>query len=281
MSSFSRRNFLSAAALAAAAARLPAEALGIPVGTQTYPFREGFSKDVPGTLKQLASIGTKRLELCSPWSYREFAPLKDYKPAELKSLLGSHGLTAESCHYGLPELKNNLDERIAWAKELGMKQMILASMPIPRDNKTFEAWDRACDDLNKVGANAAKSGIQIGFHNHNGEFQKIDDTLIYDHLMSKLDPKAVKMQFQVSVISIGYKAADYLKKYPGRFISMHLQDWSAAEKKQMPLGKGDVDWPATFAAAQKAGVKNYYVELESLNMEATKESYDYLKKLKA
>ena len=98
--------------------------------------------------------------------------------------------------------------------------------------------------------------------------------------MQKLDPKAVKMQFQVSVISIGYKAEDYLTKYAGRFISLHLQDWSSAEKKQVPLGKGDVAWPKLFAAAKKAGVKNWYVELESLNMDATKDSYAFLKTLK-
>lgn len=281
MSSFTRRNFLGAAALAAAASRLPAEALGIPAGTQTYPFRNDISKDVPGTLKHLAAIGTKRLELCSPWSYREFAPLKDYKGGELKKLLESNGLVAESCHCGMPELKNNLSERVDWAKELGMKQMILASMPIPRDNTAFDAWDRACDDLNKAGEQALKSGVQLGFHNHNGEFQKIGEELIYDHLMKKLDPKAVKLQFQVSVISIGFKAADYLKKYSGRFISLHLQDWSAAEKKQVPIGKGDVQWPELFAAARKAGVKNWYVELESLSYDATQESYGYLKKLKA
>jgi sugar phosphate isomerase/epimerase len=281
MSSLTRRNFLSAAAMAAAASRLPAEALGIPPGTQSYPFRNDFSKDVPGTLQRLAAIGTKRIELCSPWSYREFAPLKDYKPADLKKLLASNGMIAESCHFGMPELKNNLSERVDWAKELGMKQMILASMPIPRDNTTFDAWDRGCDDLNHAGETTAKSGVQLGFHNHNGEFQKIGDALIYDHLMTKLDPKAVKMQFQVSVISIGYHAADYLKKYPGRFISLHLQDWSSAEKKQVPLGKGDVKWPELFAAAKKAGVKNYYVELESLAMDATQESYGFLKSLKA
>ena len=76
--------------------------------------------------------------------------------------------------------------------------------------------------MNKAGEQSLKSGVQIGFHNHNGEFPKIDDVLIYD-LMQKLDPKAVKMQFQVSVISIGHKAEDYLTKYAGRFISLHLE----------------------------------------------------------
>src|SRR6185436_19802176 len=136
MSTLSRRTFLGGAALTASAFRLPAEAMGIPSGTQTYPFRNEFAKDIPGTLKALADIGTRRIELCSPWSYREFAGFKDYKPADLKKLLDSNNIVAESCHYGMPELKSNLDERVAWARELGMKQMILASMPIPRQNAT-------------------------------------------------------------------------------------------------------------------------------------------------
>lgn len=279
MSNVSRRSFLGAAALAATRLSLQAEAMGLSPGTQAYPFRADFAKDIPGIIKTLSGIGTRRIELCSPWSYREFAGLKEYKAADLKKLLDDNKITAESCHYGMGEFKNNLDERVAWAKELGMKQMILASMPVPRQNATMADWDRACDELNKAGEQSLKSGVQIGFHNHNGEFAKIDDTLIYDHLMQKLDPKAVKMQFQVSVISIGFKAEDYLSKYPGRFISMHLQDWSSAEKKQVPLGKGDVNWPAVFAAAKKAGVKNWFVELESLNMDATQESYGFLKSL--
>jgi hypothetical protein len=69
----SRRTFFGGAALAAAAIRLPGEAMGIPPGTQTYPFRKEFAKDIPGTLKALGGIGTRRIELCSPWSYGEFA----------------------------------------------------------------------------------------------------------------------------------------------------------------------------------------------------------------
>jgi sugar phosphate isomerase/epimerase len=68
-----------------------------------------------------------------------------------------------------------------------------------------------------------------------------------------------------------------MTKYPGRFCSLHLQDWSAAEKKQMPIGQGSVDWKKLFAAAKKGGVKNYFVEM---NMAAMKESYPYLHDLK-
>ena len=81
----------------------------------------------------------------------------------------------------------------------------------------MDDWKRAADELNKVGEKIRKAGLQAGFHNHNGEFQKIGGVLIYDELMRTLDPKLVKMQFQVAVISIGFEAATYLTKYPGRF----------------------------------------------------------------
>jgi len=113
------------------------------------------------------------------------------------------------------------------------------------------------------------SGIQLGFHNHDFEFHKIDGELIYDKLMGAFNPALVKMQFQVSVAGLGYQAADYFEKYKGRFISMHLQDWSPTEKKEVPLGEGEVDFGKLFAAAKAAGVKNYFVELEGNGLRAS------------
>ena len=80
----------------------------------------------------------------------------------------------------------------------------------------------------------------------------------------------------MAVISIGYKAADYFKKYPGRFISAHLADWSKTTDKQVPVGQGVVDWNELFAAAEKSGVKNYFVEMAP---ETFRESADYIHKL--
>lgn len=84
------------------------------------------------------------------------------------------------------------------------------------------------------------------------------------------------MQFQVAVISIGYKASTYFTKYPGRFISAHLADWSATEKKEVPVGKGIVDWKEFFVTLKKGGVKNIFVEME---MGTFKESANYIHSL--
>jgi sugar phosphate isomerase/epimerase len=215
--------------------------------------------------------------MCSPPGYESsgFGPLMSMKAKEMRKIVQDAGLTLESTHYAFGELKENLNERMDFALESGQKQMICSSFWLPKD-ATLSDWMKAVDELNEIGAKTKKSGIQMGFHNHHMEFEKIDGKLIYDALMDRFDPDMVKMQFQVAVISIGYKAADYFKKYPGRFISAHLADWSTAENKQVPVGQGIVDWKEFFASAEKCGVKNYFVEMDP---ETFKDSADYIHKL--
>jgi sugar phosphate isomerase/epimerase len=271
-----RRQLLTRAGAAAAVLpRLYADPLGLPIGTQLYPVRDLVMKDFPATLKQIVGMGYRTVEMCSPAGYREFKALGDMKPAELRDNIQSAGLKCESCHFGFSELKQHLDERMAWAKDMGLTQMILASFGLPA-TATLDDYARAAGELNKIGEQVQKGGMQLGYHNHDNEFKELDGTLIYDRLMSVFDPKLVKMQFQVSVIHLGFEGAPIMKKYSGRFLSMHLQDYSAAEKKQAAVGSGDVKWKELFAAAKAAGVKNYFVEM---NLEFMAPSIAYLKSL--
>src|SRR5262249_24541315 len=83
MAASSRREFMRRAAacsgvagfLAANAAELRANPLGLPIGSQVYPLRS-MVKDFPAFAKMMADIGVTRLELCSPIGYgRDFAAL--------------------------------------------------------------------------------------------------------------------------------------------------------------------------------------------------------------
>ena len=271
----SRREFLAASATALA---LRADPLGMPVGCQVYPVREALGKDFDGTLKELAGLGYRRIEMCSPAGYAGagFGPLVGMKAAEMRKRIADAGLGCESCHYQFKELKENLDDRIVFAKELGLKQMVLSTFGVPAA-AAMSDWMKAADDLNGIAETIRKAGMTTGFHNHNFEFKEIDGVLVYDQLMNKLDGKLVGMQFQVSVVSLGYDAAKFFRKYPGRFLSIHLQDWSPSEKKTVAIGSGAVDWKDLFAAAKTAGAKNYFVEL---NMDMLGPSAKFLQGLK-
>ena len=289
MKRLSRREFFSRSAMAlgsvVAASQIPLypgtaeppKKVKMPLGFQVWTLREQLVKDFPGTLKMMAGLGYESLEMCSPPGYESsgFGPLMKLKAKEMKQIINDAGLICESTHYGMGEFREDLSERIDFALESGQKQMILSSFWLPNE-ATLDDWLKAADELNEMGEKAKKAGIQIGFHNHNMEFAKIGDTLIYDALMNRFDPDLVKMQFQVAVIELGYKASDYFTKYAGRFISAHLADWSPEQKKAVPAGEGIVDWKEFFAAVKTGGVKNIFVEMDPATFRS---SAEYIKKL--
>jgi len=268
-----RRNFIKTTSAALGAAVIPGQFLygssgpetkgHLSFGFQTWTLRDQLGEDLPGTLKKMAGMGYKEVEFCSPLGYSgtPFEKFNGLKGSELRRIITDAGLKCESSHYGMGELRDHLDNRIEWSLEMGITQIIASSFGL-HGNASIDDFRRACDELNAIGLKIKAAGLQAGFHNHHGEFEKRGDDLIYDALMAQLDPGIVKMQFQVAVVDIGYKAADYFRKYPGRFISTHLADWSSEKKAQVAIGQGIVDWDDFFAAAKIGGVKNFFVEME-------------------
>jgi len=289
MKKLSRREFLGRSAFgigsAVLASQIPLDLnaakhpipIKMPIGFQVWTIRKALVEDFPGTLKKMAALGYQSMEMCSPPGYESsgFGPLMKLKAKEMKQIINDAGLICPSSHYGMKEFREHLEERIEFALESGQTQMILSSFGLSQST-TLDDWMKAADELNKMGEKAKNAGIQMGFHNHHGEFGKINDTLIYDVLMDQFDPEYVKMQFQVAVINIGYKASDYFRKYPGRFISAHLADWSEEKKSAVPVGQGIVDWKEFFATIDTGGVKNIFVEMDE---QYFKDSAIYLKSI--
>jgi sugar phosphate isomerase/epimerase len=285
MFEMSRREFVKNVAMNAAAAgfvstggvELRANPLGLPIGCQTWPVREMIAKDFPGTIKVLADTGFQTIELCSPVGYAEhgFAGLGKYTGSELRKILSDAAVTCVSSHFGIKELRDDQEGRIAWAKGIGLTQMLVPTLEGPKKPTTDDV-KRAADEYNKMGERAAKAGIQQGLHNEDFELTTVDGKRTYDLLLELLDPKLVKFQFQVSTISEGYDAAEYFTKYPGRFISMHVQGWSTEAKKIMPVGQDSLDWKKIFSAAKTGGIKNYFVEMQ---LDMMKASVPYLRNL--
>ncbi len=293
MSGFSRRQFLKKSAmnvggaglLSVAARKLEANPLGMPIGSQTYPHRQRIkSGDFAGLCKDMAALGIGNVELCSP-GYAEFASLADGK--QTRRIVEDHGLKCPSAHFDLAELRNKQDQSIAWAHDLGMTQMGTASLDGKVENgvTTMDTVKKAAEEYNKIGETAAKAGIQQFLHDERFEMSKVDGRVTYEVLLELLDPRYVKMQFQMSAMRAVGDPVMYFNKYPGRFISMHLQgvDLKAPEPArgqrggpQLAVGKDTLDWAKIFAAAKTGGVKNYFVEQ---NWDLTVESVAYLKTL--
>ena len=288
------RRFVGATAASVAAVEyLFANPLGMPIGSQTYPHRQRIKDgDFAGLCKDMADIGIRSVEMCSP-SYGEVASLSDGK--QVRKILDDHGLESPSGHFGMNVLRTRQPEMIAWAKDIGMTQMCTASLGGQMQNgvTTMDSVKKAADEYNNIGVQAAKAGLQQILHDEGFEMSKVegDGRVTYEVLLELLDPKLVKMQFQMSAMRVVGDPVMYFNKYPGRFISMHLQgvDLTApmpvsgagrgrgAANPGLAVGHDSLDWPKIFAAAKTGGLKNYFVEQD---WDLTVQSVAYLKTLK-
>ena len=120
--------------------------------------------DVTGTLKQLSSAGFQAIELCSPVGYADsgFGSLAKYKPSELRKILEDANLKCQSSHFSLDELRKDQRGRIAWAKEMGLTQMMVPSLDGPK-HPTMDDVKRAADEYNKMGEELPRRGCTRGF----------------------------------------------------------------------------------------------------------------------
>jgi len=298
MTAISRREFVrKSTGGAAAAALLPmaapearANPLGLPIGSQTWPHRQRIKDgDFAGLCRDMAALGIGDVELCSP-AYAEFGSLADTKMT--RKVLGDHGLKSSSAHVTMEELRTRRDEVIAWARDIGMTQIGTATLagPVKDGVTTMDAVKKAADEYNAIAESAARAGLQQFLHDEGFEMSKVEGRLTYEVLLERLDPKLVKMQFQMSAMRVVGDPVTYFTKHPGRFISMHLQGVdlkapmpspggpgrSGPRPPQVAVGKDSLDWPRIFAAARTGGVRNYFLEQ---SWELTVQGVAYLKTL--
>jgi sugar phosphate isomerase/epimerase len=302
----SRREFLigTGSALAASSfvfgqpSRLFGTPLGKPIGLQLYTVSAQLEKDYDGTLRQIAAIGYREVEL---------AGLFGKKPAEIKRSLEAAGLHCGSVHMGM----EGMEKALTLASEIGAKYVIssitLPNAPNPAkfDLKSFLAQMAALtlDDYksmahrcNELGEQAKKAGLQFGYHNHNSEFKPFPGGIGYDELLRGTDSGLVKFELDCGwMAAAGHDPAAYLAKYPSRYRLLHIKDFQpttnpsvSLEENSRPkpaeLGRGHVDYRPIFIAAMKSQVEWYYVEQEPPftdmpALEAIKVDFDYLQKL--
>ncbi len=272
--------------------------LELPIGIQLYTVREETAKDLNGTLQKLGSYGYSEVELAGYYN-------KSAK--ELRSLLSGFGLSAPSTHQGLADLLIDTQKKIDFAAELGVKNVVVP-FPAVADNRfanvpnnapnsivngtTLDDWKWMADQLNKIGAMTKKVGIRTGYHNHNLEFRKIGDDMIFEKLIAWTDPDLVTIELDLGwVVAAGLDPIAFTKKHSKRVSLLHVKDVKKGvkplvdkvETNTTEVGSGQIDWKALFGSLDRSQIKHYFVEQENFDrpvMESVKISHDYLAKLK-
>jgi sugar phosphate isomerase/epimerase len=254
-----------------------------PLGLQLYSLRAQFAKDVPETLDKVRDFGFKNVELAGTYGLT---------PEKFKSELDSRGLKAISGHYPYERFRDDIDGIVRDAKALGLKYAGTAGIP-HRGAFTEKDCRTAIKDFNQAGETLAKHDIKFFYHTHGFEFQPYDSGTLFDLLVTETKPEFVNYEMDVFwVVHGGQNPVSMFEKYGKRFTLVHLKDMKKGTPtglltggtdvtNDVTIGTGLIDYRRILPAAQKAGVKWYFIEDESPTSEQQiPQSMKYLKLVK-
>ncbi len=250
------------------------------IGLQLYSLRDMVNEEgIQKVLETVAAMGYKNLETAN---YND-GKVYGLAPLEFKKIVEDLGMKVTSTHLSQAFSKDKEAEIMAWWDKaieahsaLGVKYMVQPWMPV-NDETTIDDLKMYCDYFNSVGYKTAAASMAFGYHNHDFEFRKIDDQLIYDFLLDNVSPNHVFFELDVYWCQVGGgDPVAYLKNRPDQFKAIHIKD-----EKEIGAS-GQMNFQPIFDQMYANNVKDWYVEVERYTnndpVASVQESFDYLNK---
>ena len=258
-------------------------ALNGPVGLQLWSLRDYLPKDLAGTLQKVRALGFREVEGAGLWKRTT---------AQVRTALDAAGLRCQSAHMSFERLRDDAAGAFAEAAAIGAGWIVCPWIP---HGKTFTREDalKSADAFNRYAAAAEQAGLHFAYHCHGYEMLPSPEGTLFDTLAQNTDP--ARVMFQVDVFHALYGGQDpaaLITRYGRRVVSLHLKDLKkdvpivkgtgvGRPEEDVPVGSGQVDWPAVLRAAIKADATLYYIEDESADPWGhIPRSLAYLKQLK-
>jgi sugar phosphate isomerase/epimerase len=222
------------------------------IALELYTLRDLTSRDMIGTLREVAAQGYKAVE---------FAGHGNSTVDAIRAELDKLGVRGAALHTNLNALETGRVQLLDDARTLGCDYVVLASVP-QEQRGSVDAATRLATAFNAFGEACSLAGLQFAYHNHNFEFAPLGDTNMYSILLENTDPELVK--FELDVFWAQFANQDpvgVLGRLAGRVPLLHVKDMTAGEERaDAPIGEGILPWPEILRTAASAGSEYYIVE---------------------
>lgn len=252
-------------------------------GIQMYTFRNVIPEiGLEETYDRIQEMGIK---------YVEGGPGQGQTPEEYLQMLEERDLELISVGTGFGQLRDNPQAVADRANELGAKYVMNAWIDHEVGNFNFLNASEAVEVFNNAGEVLAENGLTFMYHAHGYEFQPHGEGTLFDYIVENTDPENVKFQMDILWAHFGGANPEFLlKKYPDRWVSLHLKDLRKGTLKDhtgltdtendVILGTGELNIPNIINAANEIGIDYMFIEDESSDpLYQVPETIEYLKSL--
>lgn len=244
------------------------------LAVQLYSLRDYLDDGVEPMLQAVKDCGFTGVE---------FASYYEMPTSELRALLDKIGLEAYSSHVPLDRLKNETQQVLEEALDLGLEYVICPWSPMDSE----EAIKDTADVLNQAHALFAPHGIKIGYHNHAKEFEKIDEIYKEDILHGAFAHN--DMLLQLDTCWLRYAGVDpltYIKQKVSSLAPLHFKELGQKDDGsfdlEISIGEGIIDFPAILSFLAEEDLLDLPVIIEQEHFssnpyQSLKSAVDYLK----
>lgn len=273
--------------------------MSVKIGLQLYSVRDDADANFKETIERVKKIGYAGVELGGRYN----------TPAsEIKKIVEGNGLEVMSAHVPFVEMHETPDETFSFFAECGCRYVAVPWLAAERRPGT-DLFLQTIEDIRVIGANAKKYGLQLLYHNHDFEFDKVDGEYALDILYNTIPADLLQTELDMCWVNVGGEnPPEYLRKYSGRAPIVHLKDFhmepdadregmyeligddNSKRKKRndsfefRPIGHGMQKIPPIMEAAEDAGAEWAIVEQDKPSLgltafESVELSRKYLKSI--
>lgn len=182
----------------------------------------------------------------------EFFGYYDIPALEMKTILTETGLKAISSQIFLDQLLSDLYKFIEYSLIVGASYIVVPT--VPKEQFTdHEQFQRLVTNLTWVGTELKRHGLQLAYHNHSQEFEKINGQFILERLTSAISPDLLKLEIDIGwMAKAGVNPVTYLPLLKDRLALLHIKTIDR-EGNFTEFERGVLDLKAIYNVAIMAG----------------------------
>jgi sugar phosphate isomerase/epimerase len=168
-------------------------------------------------------------------------------PAGFRGLLHKNGLSMPSGHYSMDALENDFDGAMNTASTLGIERVFCPHIDAASRPADSAGWRDFAARLSAIGEKVRATGRSFGWHNHDFEFQPLEDGGIPMQIMLEAAPE-IDWEADIAwVIRGGADPAEWIARHGSRITAVHVKDIAPEgelkdEDGWADVGHGTVDW---------------------------------------